>query len=372
MAPVGAAASLLVWDSVVKLVARGNMNNPPQEEKHAEKRIREALASADDGEGIRLLLTAACASEGVGMTLDLIEEALRARACALVDGEGGQQVVLVENAAEHEAEREVPVLSNEGDGESDDELVEQPPRSKRRNWKWVQRNPFEHRLNEKQKRGLARHFCEHWEKRRLDLDEPARVGSSVFFALGGGGKEKRYGTLVVLGAARSKVRYRTVSRVDVEVEVDTAAFWKRVPRLQTKTIEGWVTELGVIGGVALVRLEYRVWNVKRRRAAICRFDGILLLLLLLRERFLSPPFGTRTYRDPNYYSQLPIGNGSAVSSRSSLRRCPLHPLSSQNFAREQVPLASSSSGTGSLCLITLSPLSHRSSRDGAATPRKNT
>jgi hypothetical protein len=217
MALVGAAASLLVWDSVVKLIELGNMPNQAQEEKHAEKRIRDLLASVDDGEGIRSLITAARASEVIGMSLPLIEEALRARACALVDVEGGQQVVLVENAAEHEAEREVPVQSNEGDGESDDELVDQPPRSKRRNWKWVQRNQFDHNINEKQKLGLARHFCEHWEKRRLDLETPASVGSLVSFTLGRDGKEKIYGTLVVLGAARSKVRYRTISRVDVEV-----------------------------------------------------------------------------------------------------------------------------------------------------------
>jgi hypothetical protein len=281
MALVSAAASLLVWDRVVKLIGPGNVSNQAQEEKHAEKRIRDLLDSADGGEGIRALLTETRASVGIGMTLQLIEEALRARACALVDVEGGQQVVLVENAAEHEAEREVPVQSNEEDGESDDELVDQPFRSMRRNWKWIQRNPFEHKLNEKQKLGLARHFCEHWEKRRLDLETPASVGSLVSFTLGRDGKEKIYGTLVVLGAARSKVRYR-ISRVDVEVEVDTAAFRKHVPRLRTKIIEGWVTELGVVGGVAFVQLEYRAWNVKRRRAAVCRFAGILLLLFASR------------------------------------------------------------------------------------------
>lgn len=282
MALVGAAASLLVWDRVVKLIGPGNVSNQAQEEKHAEKRIRDLLDSADDGEGIRALLTEARASVEIGMTLQSIEEALRARACALVDVEGGQQVVLVENAAEHEAEREVPAQSNEGDGESDDELVDQPPMSKRRNWKWVQRNQFDHKINEKQKLGLARHFCEHWEKRRLDLETPASAGSSVSFTPERDGKKKIYGTLVVLGAARSKVRYRTISRVDVEVEVDTAAFRKHVPRLRTMTIEGWVTELGVVGGVAFVRLEYRAWNVKRRRAAVCRFAGILLLLFTSR------------------------------------------------------------------------------------------
>ena len=51
MALVGAAASLLVWDSVVKLIELGNMPNQAQEEKHAEKRIRDLLASVDDGEG---------------------------------------------------------------------------------------------------------------------------------------------------------------------------------------------------------------------------------------------------------------------------------------------------------------------------------
>jgi hypothetical protein len=153
MALVGAAASLLVWDSVVKLLAPGNVPNQAQQEKLAEKRIRDLLATADDGEGIRSLLTSAGASEGIGMNLQLIEEALRARACALVD---------------------------------------------------------------------------------------------------------------------------------VEVEVDTAAFRKHVPRLRTMTIEGWVTELGVVGGVAFVRLEYRAWNVKRRRAAVCRFAGILLLLFTSR------------------------------------------------------------------------------------------
>jgi hypothetical protein len=282
MALVGAAASLLVWDSVVKLLAPGNVPNQAQQEKLAEKRIRDLLATADDGEGIRSLLTSAGASGRIGMTLPLIEAALRARACALVDGEGDQQVVLVENADDHEAEREVPVQSNEGDGESDDELVDQPPMRKRGNWKWIQRNEFEHRINEKQKLGLARHFCEHREERRLDLETPARVGSLVSFALARDGKEKIYGTLVVLGAARSRVRCRTIFRVFVEVEVDTAAFRKHVPRLRTATIEGWVTELGIVGGVALVRLEYRAWNVKRRRADVCRFDCIMLLLTTLR------------------------------------------------------------------------------------------
>jgi hypothetical protein len=287
MALVGAAASLLVWDSVVKLLAPGNVPNQAQEEKLAEKKIRELLATADDGKGIRSLLTSAGASGGIGMTLSLIEAALRARACALVDGEGDQQVVLVENADDHEAEREVPVQSNEGDDESDDELVDLPPRRNRGNWKWIQRNQFEHRINEKQKLGLARHFYDHREERRLDLETPARVGSSVSFALGRDGEEKIYGTLVILGAARSRVRYRTISRVFVEVEVDTAAFRKHVPRLRTATIEGWVTKLGIVGGVALVRLEYRAWNVKRRRADVCRFDCIMLFLFT--SRALSVP-----------------------------------------------------------------------------------
>lgn len=289
MAMVGASGSLLVWDRVVKLLTRENMNNSALEEKHVEKRIREALASDNEGEGIRLLLTAASASERLGISLVLIEEALRARASALVDGEEGQQVVLVENAAEHQAEQEVPMHSSEEGGGSEDELDEQPSMRMRRGWNWKHRNPFENLVNEKQKLALAFHFGEHYEKRRLDLETPACVGSWVSFALGMVDKKKRYGTIVVLGAVRSKVRYQTISHVYVEVEVDTTALRKHVPRLRTKIVEGWVTTLGIVGGVALVRLEYRAWNVKRRRATICRFDGFFFLLLLFTSRLLPIP-----------------------------------------------------------------------------------
>jgi hypothetical protein len=111
MALVCAAASLLVWDRVVKLMAYGNVSNRAQEEKQAEKRIREVLASVDDGEGIRLLLTEARASDRLGMNLDSIEEALRARASALVDGEGGQQVVLEQYALRYNTGRSPASMS---------------------------------------------------------------------------------------------------------------------------------------------------------------------------------------------------------------------------------------------------------------------